>query len=130
MIYEEASFIDSEELTDVAVRSKRHWGYSKEAMELWNENLTITENYLKEHTVIKAVREDEIVGFFRLEEIKPTTRIAHFWIDTPYLSKGYGSYLFKYMMNYLTCNNVEKDTIVMNAISHRIIELNGLKVFN
>ena len=130
MIYEEASFIDSEELTDVAVRSKRHWGYSKEAMELWNENLTVTENYLKEHTVIKAVLEDEIVGFFSLEEIKPTTRIAHFWIDTPYLRKGYGSYLFKYMMNFLKSKNVEKATLVIDPNSQRFFEKKGGTVIN
>src|SRR5690606_41214858 len=101
MIYEEASFIDSEELTDVAVRSKRHWGYSKEAMELWNENLTLTENYLNTHTLNKAVLEEEAVGYLSLTKIKHTTRNTNFWIDTPDVQKGYESFLFRYITKFL-----------------------------
>lgn len=131
MIYLPAIVDDSEELTDLAFRSKRHWGYSNEAMELWNENLTITKDFINTHTVIKAVLgEDEIAGFFSLEEIKPTTRIVHFWIDTPYLRKGYGTYLFNYMLRYLKERHVEKATLVIDPNSFKFFEKKGGIIVN
>ncbi len=130
MIFEPATIDDVEELSAVAIRSKRHWGYSKEAMELWNQNLTITEDFIQTHTVIKATLEDEIVGFFALEEIKPTTRIAQYWIDTPYMRKGYGSVMYDYLKNYLKSKNVEKVTLVMDPNGLAFFERKGAKILS
>lgn len=130
MIFEPATIDDVEELSAVAIRSKRHWGYSKEAMELWNQNLTITEDFIQTHTVIKATLEDEIVGFFALEEIKPTTRIAQYWIDTPYMRKGYGSVMYDYLRNYLKSKNVEKVTLVMDPNGLAFFERKGAKILS
>lgn len=130
MIFEPATVEDCEELTNVAIRSKRHWGYSKEAMELWNVNLTITEEFIKSHTVIKATLEEEIVGFFALEEIKPTTRIAQYWIDTPYMRKGYGSVMFKYLKEFLKQRGVEKVTLVLDPNGMNFFENKGAKILN
>ena len=130
MIFEPATIDDVEELSAVAIRSKRHWGYSKEAMELWNQNLTITEDFVNTHTVIKATLEDEIVGFFALEEIKPTTRIAQYWIDTPYMRKGYGSVMYDYLKNYLKSKNVEKVTLVMDPNGLAFFERKGAKILS
>lgn len=128
MIFEPARVEDIDELSDVAIRSKRHWGYSKEAMELWNQNLTITEDFLKSHTVIKATLEDEIVGFFALEEIKPVTRIAQYWVDTPYMRKGYGTVMYNYLKDYLKLRNVEKVTLVLDPNGLAFFEKKGAKI--
>jgi len=130
MIFEKATAADCQDLSDVAIRSKRHWGYSKEAMELWNQNLTMTEEFLDSHTVIKATLEDDIVGFFALEEIQPTTRIAQYWIDTPYMRKGYGSVMYDYLRNYLKDRNVEKITLVMDPNGLAFFERKGAKILN
>lgn len=128
MIFEIATVEDAEDLSAVAVRSKRHWGYSKEAMELWNQNLTITEDFLNSHTVIKATLEDEIVGFFALEEIQPVTRIAQYWIDTPYMRKGYGTVMYNYLRDYLKKRNVEKVTLVLDPNGMSFFERKGAKI--
>src|SRR5690606_14961603 len=128
MIFEKAEVADLQNLSDLAVRSKRHWGYSKEAMELWNVNLTITEEFLNSHTIIKATLEDDIVGFFALEEIQPTTRIAQYWVDTPYMRKGYGSAMFKYLKEFLKQKGVGKATIVLDPNGFAFFENKGAKV--
>lgn len=130
MIFELARPADCESLSELAIRSKRHWGYSKEAMELWNVNLTITEDFINSHTVIKATLENDIVGFFALEEIQPTTRIAHYWIDTPYMRKGYGSAMFKYLKEFLKSQNVNKATVVLDPNGLAFFEKKGAKVLN
>ena len=130
MIFEKAEPADCQNLSELAVRSKRHWGYSKEAMEHWNVNLTITEEFLNSHTVIKATLEDDIVGFFALETIQPTTRIAQYWVDTPFMRKGYGSTMFKYLKDFLKQNKVEKATIVLDPNGLAFFESKGAKVLN
>lgn len=130
MIFEPVTVADCEELTNVAMRSKRHWGYSKEEMELWNVNLSISEEFINSHTVIKATLEDEIVGFFALEEISPTTRIAQYWIDTPYMRKGYGSNMYKYLKEFLKAQNVEKVTLVLDPNGLNFFTNKGAKVLN
>src|SRR5690625_7620419 len=67
-------------------------------------------------SVIKAMLEDEVVGFFALEEIKPVTRVAQYWIDTPYMRKGYGSEMFKYVKKFLMENNVIAITLLLDPI--------------
>lgn len=130
MIYEPAKLEDADELSALAIRSKRHWGYSKEAMELWNVNLTITEDFLKSHTVIKAMLENEIVGFFALEEIKPVTRIAQYWIDTPYMRKGYGSAMYKYLKEFLRQRGVQKATVVLDPNGLQFFENKGAVILD
>src|SRR5690625_7523516 len=106
MIYVEATKEDAEILSGVAKRSKRHWGYSKEAMEICNQSFTITEDFLNTHTVIKAMLEDEVVGFCTLEAIKPVTRVEQYWIDTPYMRNGDGSAMVKYFKSFLIRTNL------------------------
>ncbi|HUH35478.1 MAG TPA: GNAT family N-acetyltransferase [Moheibacter sp.] len=130
MIFLPATPNDAEDLSNLAKRSKRHWGYSKEAMELWNQSLTITEDFLKNHTVIKATLEDEIVGFFALEKIQPTTRIAQYWVDTPYMRKGYGSAMFKYAQNYLKDNEVQAVTLVLDPNGLNFFKKRGAKILD
>lgn len=130
MVYVPASVEDTEDLSALAKRSKRHWGYSKESMELWKQSLTITEDFLKNHTVIKATLEDEIVGFFALEEIKPITRIAQYWVDTPYMRKGYGSAMFSYLKKFLQQHNVKKITLVLDPNGLKFFEKRGGKVLD
>jgi|SRR5690554_1431139 len=130
MIFEPATAEDAEELSAVAIRSKRHWGYSKEAMELWNQNLTITEDFLNSHTVIKATLEGEIVGFFALEDIQSVTRIAQYWIDTPYMRKGYGTVMYNYLRDYLRQRNVEKVTLVLDPNGMSFFENKGAKILD
>src|SRR5690554_7819083 len=130
MLYVEATKDDAEILSGVAKRSKRHWGYSKEAMEIWNQSLTITEDFLNAHTVIKATLEDEIVGFFALEEIKPVTRIAQYWVDTPYMRKGYGTVMYNYLKDYLKKRNVEKVTLVLDPNGMSFFERKGAKILD
>lgn len=128
--FAEATLEDIEELSALAHRSKRHWGYSKEAMELWNQNLTITPEFLDSHTVIKAVLGNEIVGFFALEDIKSTTRIAQYWIDTPYMRKGYGTVMYNYMRSLLRKQNVEKVTLVLDPNGLYFFKNKGARILD
>jgi len=65
-----ANNTDSDILTEIAFFAKRHWNYPDEYYEIWKDELTITEKYLKQNIVYKAVYEEFIVGFYSIVENK------------------------------------------------------------
>jgi len=52
---------ESEILSDIAIESKGHWGYSREQLEIWRKDLKIEEEYIQEHTVCSIWKDSEIV---------------------------------------------------------------------
>ncbi|TYB73422.1 MULTISPECIES: hypothetical protein [Bizionia] len=56
--------MDSEALTNLTIRSKSHWNYSKEQIEAWLEDLTITTSYIEEKQVFNLVNETVLIGYY------------------------------------------------------------------
>jgi N-acetylglutamate synthase-like GNAT family acetyltransferase len=54
---------DAVALTELALRSKAHWGYDAEFMAMCRAELTITEARIAEATVIVAERDGGTIGF-------------------------------------------------------------------
>jgi len=46
MNIEKANKTDAKQLTELTIRSKSHWNYSKQQIEAWRNDLTVTEDYL------------------------------------------------------------------------------------
>ncbi|MDH5603875.1 MAG: GNAT family N-acetyltransferase, partial [Cyclobacteriaceae bacterium] len=90
---------DHEELTEISHRSKRYWNYPEEYMLLWQEDLTISSDYIAVHKVFKLIIENKVIGFCSLEEKADRVEIGHFWIIPEYIGKGIGSTFLKYVMN-------------------------------
>lgn len=81
-------------LTEITKKSKAYWGYSDEQMEKWNNNLTITRDYIEENSVFNLVDENQIIGYysyFRLENNQ--VKLDNLFILPEYIGKGFGSFL-------------------------------------
>lgn len=48
-------------LTDITI-DKAFWGYSQNQIEIWKDDLTISENYINKNEVYKLILENEIIG--------------------------------------------------------------------
>jgi hypothetical protein len=71
VIIREAVSGDAVYLTDLAIRSKAHWGYSTELMEACVDELSVSPAYIENselHYVV-AVVNGEVVGFYQLAEL-------------------------------------------------------------
>ena len=75
---------DSDILTEIAFSAKRHWNYPDEYYEIWKNELTITEKYLKQNIVYKAILKDLIIGFYSIVENK-----SDFYSGDILVQKGY-----------------------------------------
>ena len=94
MKVEEAKTFDANELSELTIRSKSHWNYSKKQLEEWKDDLTITSDYINEKEVYKLIDNKSLIGYysyFKLNEID--IKMENLFIEPKYIGQGYGKFL-------------------------------------
>lgn len=79
-------------LTKLILRSKAHWGYSKDFMKSVEKELSVNETYLKNAIAFVAESEGKIIGFVGLSLKRD--EIEFLFIDPDYIGKGVGKILW------------------------------------
>lgn len=107
-----ASKKDAETLTEVALTSKAHWGYSQQQIESWKKDLTVTEEMFDEWTVFKYMDETTIVGFciLNLNGENGNATLEFLFVRPKYIGKRIGARLLRHAV-YLAASKGRK---VMN----------------
>jgi GNAT superfamily N-acetyltransferase len=78
-------------LSELALRSKAHWGYSVEFLEACRDELTVAEAQLASVTV--AVAGGTIAGFSLLEGHDAGGELSMLFVDPPWIGHGIGGRL-------------------------------------
>ncbi|WP_046733733.1 GNAT family N-acetyltransferase [Streptomyces humi] len=86
---EEAAF-----LSDLALRSKAHWGYDPAFLEACREELTLTGQELTSRRTAVAERDGSVVGFTTLEGEPPQGVLGMMFVDPDAIGQGIGRLLF------------------------------------
>lgn len=109
MKIEKANITDNEILTSITKKSKAYWGYSAEQIQEWDKNLTISQDYIKEHNVYKMSVNNLIIGyysyFFRDEK---EIELDNLFILPEYIGKGLGKYLVLDFLNRIKDQKAER----------------------
>jgi GNAT superfamily N-acetyltransferase len=79
-------------LSDIRVRSKGHWGYSRETLEAWRPAMAVTVDYVRTAIVQSILAEDALVGFYALK--KDEGLLDHLWLLPEVIGKGVGRFAF------------------------------------
>ncbi|MBN1117114.1 MAG: GNAT family N-acetyltransferase [Bacteroidales bacterium] len=74
---------DASILTQIAFAAKKIWNYPQEYYEIWKDELAITEKYIADNTVFKAILQNKVVGFYSIV-LNP----ADFYSGEVYVMKG------------------------------------------
>ncbi len=93
---------DYEKLTEICLKSKRHWGYPDYLIDLWKDELTITPRYIRKHNLLKVQNENEqILAFGSIESVNGngTFEIPHLWVLPEYMGKNVGKILLEQLEN-------------------------------
>ena len=94
MIIEKAIPSDHQVLSALTKRSKAYWGYSIEQMQLWDEELTLTPDYLKANAAYKSVRNEQTVGFYAYRSLTATlVRLDSLFVSPDAIGSGVGKRL-------------------------------------
>lgn len=95
---------DAAILTDIAFSAKRHWPYPESYFDLWQKELTITQNYIAAHIVFKIVNDDIVAGFYSIVQnsqdfysgevfVQKGFWLEHIFIRPEYQRQGMGQAL-------------------------------------
>lgn len=107
---------DAELLTELALKSKAHWGYSKKQIESWRDDLTVTEEMFDKWTVFKYMEDAEIAGFciLNLHGDADKAILEFLFVLPKYIGKRIGGRLLRHAVyiasaQYRKVMNLEAD---------------------
>lgn len=93
MKFREATIKDLSRLNQISVASKAHWGYPKEWMEHWMDDLILTEAEVNSYGIMVLELLSEIIGFCAIVEEAGYYEVMHLWLLPNHIGKGYGKVL-------------------------------------
>ncbi|KAB2443742.1 GNAT family N-acetyltransferase [Bacillus luti] len=105
----EALLSEANELSELALHSKATWDYSEEFILACKEDLTITEDYIKNNFVYVLENDNTKIGFFSFLHNEKVLDLLY--IHPRYKGKGYGKILWKYVIEKATEVGINSFTI-------------------
>src|SRR5687768_6141583 len=97
---------EAEELTQIALDAKRHWGYPEHWITLWEADLTISPEFIRDNHVYVAEEDDQLRGFYALCVEGEKAELEHMWVTPACIGTGIGKELFLDAMERSAALNV------------------------
>ncbi len=91
---------DAPALTRIAHDAKRHWGYPEHWLQHWQDDLTITPDFIAGNDVYVAEDEAGLLGFYALIIKQEKAELDHLWVTPQHLGTGVGKKLFLHAMQH------------------------------
>lgn len=83
-------------LTELIRESKRHWGYDESLISLWNNELTLTPEFVRNNPVYVAQTLGGAVGVYGLVTESARASLEHMWVHPDAMGRGVGRLLFEH----------------------------------
>lgn len=123
---EKANIEDSELLTSIALISKEYWGYSKELIKSWEDDLTVTSKIIEEMMVYKFIKNSKIVGFYILNQPHNNTIELEFLFVLPnVIGQKIGKQLLAHAIEKSKTLNTEIMTLLADPNAQPFYESQG-----
>ena len=114
MTIEKAKSTDGNELTELTLRSKSHWNYSKEQIDKWKKDLTVTSSYIDEKEVYKLISNDTVIGYYSYYGLNDKeVKLENLFIEPRYIGKNYGRLLMSDFIKRATKMGFDK--VILDA---------------
>ncbi len=85
---------EAADLSELALRSKGHWGYDDAFLEACRDVLTVSPADVDAGAVFVAELDGTFAGFYRLGAGAPVAELEDLWVDPPTMGRGVGAALF------------------------------------
>jgi len=116
---------EADALTRLTFRSKRHWGYPEEWMQIWADELTISPKYIEENKVIVAEDGGGIVGYISIMQNDDGCFLDNLFIDPGFIRKGIGEKLTSTALEWCRQNQIETVYVYSDPFSKGFYEKTG-----
>ncbi len=106
-----AEVLEAEYLSDIAFRSKAHWGYDSNFMEACRQALCVTSKYIKDNDVFVLSDGGVIMGFCCMRCKDEAGHLDALFIDPGHMGRGYGRHLWTRCLQVAKQRGVRSITI-------------------
>jgi len=92
-----AKVSEADLLTELALRSKSHWGYDADFIEDCRADLTLKPDYIAAHAVFVIEEQGRVVGFYSLErQADNDVELMHLFVEPEAIGGGHGKRLWRH----------------------------------
>jgi GNAT superfamily N-acetyltransferase len=91
---------DAAALTRIAHEAKQHWGYPEHWLRHWQDDLTISADFIAGNEVYVAESETGLLGFYALIIKQEKAELDHLWVTPQHIGTGVGKELFLHAMQH------------------------------
>lgn len=96
--FRKAEASDAPALSELAFRSKAHWGYTPVQLEAWRDALTLSPLWISQHPTHVAEIGGQTAGFFALLADSGSWKLEHFWVAPEAMGQGVGRSMLAHAM--------------------------------
>ncbi|WSB47522.1 GNAT family N-acetyltransferase [Streptomyces cellulosae] len=111
MLIRDARPDEAGELTELALRSKAHWGYDEAFMASCREELTVRPSEVGERRAAVAERDGRVLGFTTVDGSPPEGALGMMFVDPSALGQGIGRALFAHALTMARAAGFHRLTI-------------------
>lgn len=129
MKIEKAINNDANILTELTIRSKAHWDYTKEQIEEWREELTITEEYIENNQIYKLLVSKVLVGFYAYQtENETDVKLNYLFVESKEIGKGYGQVLLTDCLERVSNLGYKRVLLDADPNAEKFYSKNGFRI--
>ena len=129
MKIERAIKSNSNDLTELTIRSKSHWNYSKEQIEEWRDDLTVSEINILEKEVYKLANRNDLIGYYSYFKINDLdVKLENLFIEPKFISQGFGKMLMTDFLQRIQKSKFERVLLDADPNVEKFYEQFGFKV--
>jgi ribosomal protein S18 acetylase RimI-like enzyme len=116
------------ELTQLALRSKRSWGYDDAFMRAIHEDMVVPREYLERDRAMVAEEDGKILAYAIMRVAGKDAYLRDLFVDPPYMRTGVGSLLFDKMVAFARSRGVQRLTLTADPNAVGFYERYGMRV--
>jgi N-acetylglutamate synthase-like GNAT family acetyltransferase len=83
-------------LSDLALRSKAHWGYDADFLEACRAELAVSADYIRRAPVFVLEEDGRVVGFYGLREQGTELELLYLFVEPAVIGGGHGRRLWEH----------------------------------
>lgn len=99
-------------MTEIAHNAKRHWGYPEHWIKHWQDDLTISPDFVAANQVYVAELAGELLGFYALIIRNDKAELDHLWVAPAHIGTGVGKELFIHAMQTVARQSISEVEIL------------------
>lgn len=131
MQIEKAQINDHFTLSKITYLGKAFWGYDKQLLDKWKEDLTITPDYIIKNNVFKLISDGKIIGFYSFLKLENNILKLDFLFILPeYIGSGIGKLLMTDFIDKAKNLNIEKIILDADPNAEKFYKKFGFQTYN